>query len=216
MSDQVRRATVDQCRRGSCDRPGTHCAELTIARPSARSQSLTGTHRFARRGGPIATLAIARSSGPPLTFGPTCQRTSQLSAVARKARAAAPSAPQLSSTTPGASQIPEPSKHERSSHTAASRAAGIGQSRQRRTVRQHGSSDLRAVARAASRSPLAGHGMSPKEWRDRSGWSTKGIVRIGLLEGAVFAEPGVGDRRARIVVMHPRPQRNVAARLAYG
>jgi len=58
--------------------------------------------------------------------------------------------------------------------------------------------------------------MSPKEWRDRSGWSTKGIVRIGLLEGAVFAEPGVGDRRARIVVMHPRPQRNVAARLAYG
>jgi hypothetical protein len=58
--------------------------------------------------------------------------------------------------------------------------------------------------------------MSPRSGATRSGWSTKGIVRIGLLEGAVFAEPGGGDRRARIVVMHPRPQRSVAARLARG
>jgi hypothetical protein len=72
--------------------------------------------------------------------------------------------------SPGASQEPGGCKHQSSSHPAGGRAAGIGRSRQRRTLRRHGPFGLRAVAGAASRPSLAGHGMSPKRSVVRARW----------------------------------------------
>ena len=88
-------------------------------------------------------------------------RSARLVPRARIARTATTTAPTPNSKRPVLAMCPGCCKHQSSSRAAGSRAAGCGQSRQRRTLGQHSPSGLRAVAGAASRSPLAGRGMSP-------------------------------------------------------
>ena len=118
--------------------------------------------------------------------------------ASRGKRASRPRARQPELDAPGASRAIGSCKQQSSSAASGGLAAGIGQSAQRRTLRQHGPFGLRAVAGAASRSPLAGHGMSPKRKsarnardvecdRPRPAWSgTRSSSKGG------FDEPPVG------------------------